>query len=306
MDPNLLLRFLQIAESRSLRASAERLGVSQPAMTKSLRKLETEVGSPLFERHSKGMTLTLFGQKLLVYAKAIRQELEFAQVELSTQHFGELGRLRIAAGFVWVDILMPEILRRFHRRYPKVRIELDMGVNANLVPRLAAGDLDLICGVPSKQVPLPDVIIEPAFEVVHHVVCSKAHPILKSQSTLNMSQICEYPFVIYEFDTELIRNIFSVTDSVEKPTVIIWSESIFAAMRLIESGAFISCLPHAVGMRHPYDDSLVVPISLPTSKQMSSLMFKRAHQDVAHLAYFRKLVHAVVAEIKAKQSGTDA
>src|SRR5690349_17457770 len=100
-NAGLLRSFLAVARSGNLSAAARELAVSQPALTKSVRKLEQQVGVPLFERRARGMALTASGATLLTHARAIEAQCRVADGELDALARGQTGRIRVGAGPYW-------------------------------------------------------------------------------------------------------------------------------------------------------------------------------------------------------------
>src|SRR5689334_10300806 len=97
-NADLLRPFLAVARTGNLSAAARELSLSQPALTKSVRKLEEIVGVPLFERRARGMTLTGSGTALLAHARRIEAQCRFADAEIGAIARGEAGSIRIGAG----------------------------------------------------------------------------------------------------------------------------------------------------------------------------------------------------------------
>lgn len=97
----LLRSFLAVAREGNVTAAAEKMGLSQPALTRNIRRLEEECGITLFDRHTRGVTLTVYGQTLLRYAQMIDTECRFASSELEAMRSGHRGHLRIGGGPFW-------------------------------------------------------------------------------------------------------------------------------------------------------------------------------------------------------------
>src|SRR6266508_3411249 len=91
----LLRPFLAVARAGTLSAAARELGVSQPALTKAVHKLEQQVGVPLFDRRARGMALTASGSALLLHARLIEAQCRVADAEIAALAHGEGGRLAI-------------------------------------------------------------------------------------------------------------------------------------------------------------------------------------------------------------------
>src|SRR5262245_40760249 len=124
----LLRDFLAVTRAGSLSAAAQELAVSQPALTKSIRRLEAQYGAALFERRARGMALTPFGETLLGHAKLIDAQCRFADAEMAAFAQGKGGRIRVGAGLFWGATLLPIAIARLQERLPGLKVDLEVGV----------------------------------------------------------------------------------------------------------------------------------------------------------------------------------
>ena len=104
MDKN-IKAFLSIAETLNLTAAASNIGLTQPSITKRLLNLESELGTALFDRHRRGMTLTAAGSKFLQRARRIQQEYEQGRAELKYLVDAGIDTLRIGAGPLFLSLI---------------------------------------------------------------------------------------------------------------------------------------------------------------------------------------------------------
>lgn len=146
--------FLAVAESGSLTAAARQLCVTQPALTKSLRSLEAELGALLFERKARGVSLTAAGEVLLARASSMRRAWQSAREELRAASSAALDSFRIGAGPAYHPVIVPRLASRLLAEFPDTRIEMDTGVNDSEMPRLVSGEIDLMLG--AFDGPLPE------------------------------------------------------------------------------------------------------------------------------------------------------
>jgi DNA-binding transcriptional LysR family regulator len=143
LDTALLRSFVVLAEERHFGQAALRLHVSQPALSKRLRRLEEMVGGALLVRGYRDVRLTEPGRVLLERARSLLREAGQA-LEVSREAVrGEAGLLRIGFGVASIAELLPEVLLRFRRAHPRVQIEMrDMSSPAQ-VEALRRGEIDL-------------------------------------------------------------------------------------------------------------------------------------------------------------------
>jgi LysR family transcriptional regulator of abg operon len=122
-----LRNFIAAAEHSSFRAAARELHLAQPAITRSIRELEQELGVPLFERRQQGVRLTAGGQSFLRRAQAVQLELRRGQEELRQINGEMVGEVSIAMSTVANFLLQGKIVRNFRAKYPRAMLTITEG-----------------------------------------------------------------------------------------------------------------------------------------------------------------------------------
>lgn len=152
IDLNLYKIFYIVAITGNITKAAEKLYISQPAVTKSIKQLENSLGGALFIRTKKGVTLTEEGKVLLKYVKNILDEAKNAENKFNSLIKLEEGKIHIgASATVSKHFLMP-YLEEFHRLYPNIDIEITNELTTNLVKGLRNGYIDfLVTNLPMKE-----------------------------------------------------------------------------------------------------------------------------------------------------------
>ncbi|PJG54397.1 LysR family transcriptional regulator [Bradyrhizobium forestalis] len=140
MELSDLQTFAAVARTGGTRA-AEELNTVQSNVTQRVKALEAEIGTPLFERHSRGMTLTGAGKRLLPYAQ--KMAALSREALLAARDDGEpKGPLAIGSMETTAAVRLPPLLADFHRRFPAVRLSLRTATTADLVAGVLEGTLD--------------------------------------------------------------------------------------------------------------------------------------------------------------------
>ena len=181
MKLNTLRDFLAVADRGSLRAAARELGLSQPAMTRSIQELEKELGVVLFERQAKGVVLTEMGQLFLRRARSVRSELQRAQDELAQMRGAMFGNLRIGLSSVAHMALLPYALHAFRQRFPDVKINIVDGVLPRVERELIDGTMDFYVGPATADLP-GELGAEKLFDNRRTVMARKGHPLAQATS----------------------------------------------------------------------------------------------------------------------------
>jgi len=140
-DLDVLRSFALGVELGSFAKAADRLGRSTSAVSAQLKKLEEQAGTSLLRRQGRGMVLTEPGETMLAYARRL---LELNDEAAAALQGGALeGWIRLGLQEDFGEALLPDVLGRFARAHPKVRIEARIARNAELLDRVAGGRLDL-------------------------------------------------------------------------------------------------------------------------------------------------------------------
>jgi LysR family transcriptional regulator, cell division regulator len=141
MELSDLVTFSTVARAGGVTRAADELNTVQSNITQRIKALEAEIGTPLFERHSRGMTLTGAGRRLLPYAQ--RMAALSREAVLAARDDGEpKGPLAIGSLETTAAVRLPSLLAGFHRRYPAVQLSLRTATTADLVAAVLDGGLD--------------------------------------------------------------------------------------------------------------------------------------------------------------------
>lgn len=170
-----------VAERGSLHAAARHLNITQPALTRSIRELENELGTPLFERHTRGVALTEPGALFIARAKAALSEVDRARDEIRQQQGGVQGRVGACLGVLPHLFLLPQALQGFRERYPGVWLEIIEGRFPSIEASLKSGLIDLFVG-PAHGEAGKEFAVEPLYEQEVAILCRRDHPLAGARS----------------------------------------------------------------------------------------------------------------------------
>ena len=141
MELSDLVTFSTVARLGGITRAADELNTVQSNVTNRVKALEAEIGTRLFERHSRGMTLTGAGRRLLPYAQ--RMAALSREAVLAARDDGEpAGPLAIGSMETTAAVRLPSLLAEFHRRFPAVQLTLRTAPTADLVAAVLDGTLD--------------------------------------------------------------------------------------------------------------------------------------------------------------------
>lgn len=166
-----------VAERGSLRAAARELGIAQPALTRSIREIERDLGAPLFERRPKGTVLTPMGELFRRRAVSVLGELRRAREEIDQALGRATGQVTVALSSAAQISLLPHALAAFRRQYPEVRLNIRDGLFPTVETRLRDGDIDFYVGPLTDFTPVKELLVEKLFDNSRVILGRRGHPL---------------------------------------------------------------------------------------------------------------------------------
>jgi LysR family hydrogen peroxide-inducible transcriptional activator len=204
MDLDQLRYFLKVAERQNFTRAAEDLAISQPALSRSIQKLEEELGQPVFERRARSLSLTDAGALLQARAQQVLTLLEDTRAEITDD--GQSGRVRIGAIPTIAPYFLPDVLRKFSGEFPKATLIVQENTTDALLKSCTQGEIDL--AILALPVSARYLEIEELFEEELLLVLPPDHPLTKLER-IRLTDVEPYPFVLLDEAHCLSDNIVS-------------------------------------------------------------------------------------------------
>ena len=176
-----LTDFLAIVECGSIRAAARQLGVSQPAVTRSLGRLEKDLGARLLQRTPQGIQLTPRGRAFFGRARVAHAELERAQDEVSRIEADE-GAVTFGVGPTVGSLVVPQALTGFRVQYPRVQVRILEGFAQHLAPLVKDGTLHFAVGARPERKDGSALVFKALFTQELVIAARKGHPMRGARS----------------------------------------------------------------------------------------------------------------------------
>jgi LysR family transcriptional regulator, cys regulon transcriptional activator len=186
--------------------AAKALGTTQPAISRQLLLLEEELGVPIFIRAKRRLLgLTEPGAAIADTARHIVDQAENVR-RIASEHQGgaQAGRFTVATTHTQARHALPDVMRRFIARYPKVEITLRQDSPAEIAALVAAGlaDVGIASEAPERSA---DLLSLPAYELQRIVLVPAGHPLLRQKTRLTLEALARHPVVTYD-DTFIGRS----------------------------------------------------------------------------------------------------
>lgn len=204
MELDQLRYFLRVADVASFTRAAEELGISQPALSRSIQRLEEELGQPVLERQGRSLSLTEAGALLQGRAQQILSLIEDTKAEISDD--GKSGRIRIGAIPTIGPYFLPALLRRFSQEFPQAQLIVHEETTDKLIKSCAQGEIDV--GILALPISARYLEIQELFEEELLLVIPPDHP-LAEKPRVYLSDIEPFPFVLLDEAHCLTDNIVS-------------------------------------------------------------------------------------------------
>lgn len=254
---------LAVAEHGSLHAAAEALGITQPALTKAVRRTEDETGVRLFDRTARGVRPTIYGEAMLRHARNLRASMRALGAEITAMKAGAAGTVRIGAGPSWERAILPEAIVAFRARRPDVRIHVLGGTDDLLKLRLREGALDLVLAATSDAPVLdPDLEWLPLMTDQYCVIAGRSHSLCRRQ-TIGLEELLSYPWILPSAHSLMVKRLRIIfrTHALPAPEPVI--ETDIAALRhqLLVSGPYLGFT--AAGLVAAFGDHAIVRLNAP-------------------------------------------
>ncbi|WP_439890283.1 LysR family transcriptional regulator [Ralstonia sp. 25C] len=277
-DLRQLRAFTTIVSAGSLGRAADVLHVTQPALSRIIKRLEDEVGAPLFERHSKGMQLTAIGQALLPHAALLQREADYAREEIDAMRGLAKGTIRVGAVGSIASYVLPLAVGNVVARWPNLRVEILEGVWDRLAEGLVKHEIDLALSIAMPDTEEIIAIADCRWEDASFVVASPEHA-LRQRPSLMLADTLDAPWAIPPRGTgpyEHMRQIFEAA-GLGLPNIVVETRSVTALKSLVARSGFLSW------MAEPMIDAerragVIEPLPIPGLVARRTLTaFRRRH-----------------------------
>lgn len=190
----LLHQFVAVADAGTLSRAASSLYITQPTLTFNMRKLEEKVGAPLFERSSRGIRLTRYGETLYENARVMQRLYDNTLAAIADQKRGTEQGLAIGTGYSWWKLFLKDMVLAYQREFPGSPVQISLGHQFRLLDQLLSGDVSLFLGHETKEMnPTVATDFLPLTDVHNGYFVRSGHQLLAGRCT--RAEIARFPLV---------------------------------------------------------------------------------------------------------------
>lgn len=298
LDPRKLLYFATIVEQGSLKKASTLLGLTQPALSHSLARLEDEAGHRLLERSAAGVRPTLLGSRLYAHARQIRGELRQVERLLHPEGLSTVQTMRFGALPSLSAFIIPTALARWRPSYPDQALEVVQKVQIELLEALLVGELDFTFGVTDLYDLLEGLRQRVLFRERLFVIARAGHPLTEAQApTWSDLRACRWIIPPAGGHKTILDIILEDEGLAPAPSSTI-SASLSMLKSLVMTGDDLALLPlHAVRDELAEGRMVRLNVTSPRLLRNIALFMRDGHQLRGEEAEFVECTRAVGLEL---------
>lgn len=231
----------KVAECQNISAAARDLGMTQPALTKIVSRVEDLVGAKLFDRGPRGVLLTPLGELFLKRMERVEHEMDNLKQELRTRKAGVSGTVSLAVGHFWLGRILPAVLSKLNKIAPDIQVRIATGTREELLDRTKTGAADIMLGRIARDI--PEGFAGEELADVEMVLAGRAgHPLSALERSVEPGELSEYGWILPPRADPTIRNAFTES-GLEPPIATVEAVSRQLIDNLLERTDFLTVFP---------------------------------------------------------------
>lgn len=248
--------FVAVCEHESVRAAATALHLTQPAVSKRIAALESQLGHLLFDRVGRGIAPTEAGRAFLPHARRLLAQFEDGQRALDNLSARVSGRLGLGLSHHVGLHRMPPVLRRYVRAYPNVELDIDFLGSEAACDAVSKGHLELAV-ITLPEPPRGDLVQQPAWTDPMRIFVARDHP-LAQEGAPSARHLADYPALLPERDTTTYRLVAEALAAHDVTFRMRLASNYLETLKVLTTvGLGWSALPASI------DDPELVPLTIP-------------------------------------------
>lgn len=291
LDPKKLAVLVAVVEHASITAAAEQLMFTPSALSQQLRKLEVEVGQPLFRRRPRGVVPTEAGYLLATHARKVLRQLDAADADLQELARGERGALNVGTFPSLAASFLPSVLDSFRAQLPAIQLSVQSKIFDSLLEDLERGQSHLcfLWDYPWKRFDSSGIRSEEVFQEPSVVLVSHQHPLAEA-TAVHMGDLRGESWVSRANDHPVVEVLERATaEAGFRPDISMYANDYQEAQAMVSVGIGIAMVPlSAVALQHPKVRILNLQTQLPQRRVLLAQREERSY-TISEIT-FRRLV----------------
>jgi len=286
MEIHQLRYFVAVAEEGSFSHAAEREHVSQPSLSQQIQKLEAELDQQLFDRLPRAVVLTEAGRRLLEYARTILTGIADARRSVAALEHEVAGRLSVGAIPSIALYVLPRLIARFERAYPKVTFELFEDTTEKLAQRLEDGILEVVLASSGDAIPN---LAQHSLGREPLLLLLPAKHRLARKKTIRWSDLASEKFLLLHEGHSLsviVRRLLAANDL--KPELVLQGEQLTTIAAMVAAGLGVTVVPEMMVRTEFVKGCVAVPFARPVPTRELILLRNPLRFESKAAAAFRE------------------
>ncbi len=233
--------FIHLAESKTFAEAADKLHITQPALSSSIKKLEEHLGGRLFSRNTRNVSLSIEGKTFLPEAKRLLSDWNNSMADMQSLFAVKQGSLSIAAMPSFAEGSLPSLIRTFHDQYPNIRFRIMDVVMEAVIDCVLSGRAEL--GFSFKPERSEGLDFQPLFDDAFVAVVDRQHH-FAALSQVDWQAVLAEPFVAMNRDSSVRNWLHQTADKIATPiNLIAEANQLSTVGQLVASGVGVSVVP---------------------------------------------------------------
>ncbi len=302
MDIRDLRFFCLTAEMEHVTKAAEKLGVSQPFLTRVISNLEKEIGLSLFDNVGRKIRLNENGETFYKHAKKVLADMDELNSEVSAMLDRHNKSIRILCN---ISSYSPELIMAFRKKYPNYTISIEFAVVKDILDALVAGEADFaFCSPPLIDDPLKGLKTDLVFCERCSILLPPGHPLIEKK-TITIDDIKDEQLITTSKGTGLRINIEQSFKKYDlKPRIVCESNDMNLIIRSVRDGMGYAIIPRWQLCSNPELKQFCVDVDIPETYAYIGITYSTKPAIGTASAHFKDFVVQFLNEFKSKVYGT--
>ena len=286
MEIHQLRYFVAVADEGNFSRAAAKVRVAQPSLSQQIRKLEAEIGQPLFDRLPRSVVITEAGRCLLEYARQILASIGDARRCVDELKGKIAGDVAVGAIPTIAPYVLPELVVTFQEHYPDVTLHIVEDVTAGITRRVEAGELDI--ALASTCRPSPTLRRESIGKEPLLLLVPERHPLAK-KTLIEFDDLKSQRFLLLHEMHCLSQQVHHLLESRRLlPEVALAGSQLSTIANMVAAGIGVSIVPQMMVKHHATPGCVSLPFAPPVPERELNLLYNPLRFQSKAAAAFRK------------------
>jgi LysR family hydrogen peroxide-inducible transcriptional activator len=292
MEVHQLRYFVAVADEGNFSRAAAKVRVAQPSLSQQIRKLEAEIGQPLFDRLPRSVVLTEAGRCFIDYARQILASIGDARRCVDELKEAVTGKLAVGAIPTVAPYVLPELVVKFQKDYPEVTLELVEDVTAGIARRIDAGELDVALASTCQQSPTlrrESLGNEPLLALVPETDA------LATKTLVEMDDLKSQRFLLLHEMHCLSQQVHHLLEARRlRPEIALAGSQLTTIARMVAAGIGVSIVPQMMVKHQATPGCVSLPFAPPVPERELNFVYNPLRFQSKAAAAFRREAAAVL------------